>query len=288
MDDLNVKRRGPGRPASSPEERQGLAMAKASSTPPPAEPARVGEPRFIYHPSFEGPGAEQVYGAVPAECDQSPGYMLDDVTRDCTRRMHYAAWRVSQASSRREAARWRRRYFDCRDRIVLGNRKLAFRAVQKWRPPSQLADDLAAECQVVLIKAVAAYNPWLGIRFSTYAFTCLMRALSRLSQRHAADRLSRSLPLDSLPCGEPPLARADAPSEPAAARVDVFLRADHTLLTPREKAVLIRRYCPDGGRAETLEQVGHELGLSKERVRQLQSAALGKLREALLAEAPRS
>ena len=62
---------------------------------------------------------------------------------------------------------------------------------------------MASECQIVLIKAVAAFNPWLGIRFSTYAFTCLMRSLSRLSQRHAADRLSQSMPLESLPFGEP-------------------------------------------------------------------------------------
>ena len=68
---------------------------------------------------------------------------------------------------------------------------------------SRLADDMASECQIVLIKAVAAFNPWLGIRFSTYAFTCLTRALSRLSQRLAADQLSRSLPLESLPHGEP-------------------------------------------------------------------------------------
>ncbi len=34
---------------------------------------------------------------------------------------------------------------------------------------------------------------------------------------------------------------------------------------------------------ETLEQVGRDLGLSKERVRQVQMAALGKLRSVLLA-----
>jgi DNA-directed RNA polymerase sigma subunit (sigma70/sigma32) len=34
----------------------------------------------------------------------------------------------------------------------------------------------------------------------------------------------------------------------------------------------------------TLEQVGRELGLSKERVRQVQASALDKLRKALLEE----
>ena len=99
---------------------------------------------------------------------------------------------------------------------MLGNRKLIYRAVRRWMPPSAFADDMVGDCQIVLIQAVAAYNPWMGIRFSTYAFTCLMRALSRLSQRHAADRLSRSLPLESLPDGEP----RDDSTEEAARHAD--------------------------------------------------------------------
>jgi DNA-directed RNA polymerase sigma subunit (sigma70/sigma32) len=61
-------------------------------------------------------------------------------------------------------------------------------------------------------------------------------------------------------------------------------------LTPREKSVLIRRYHlrDDLPRTDTLEQVGRELGLSKERVRQLQWSALGKLRAALLPEPSRA
>ena len=102
--------------------------------------------------------------------------MPDEATRDYSKRMHYAAWRASGATTKREATRWRGRHFDYRNRIVLGNRKLAYRAVLKWHSVSQRDDHLAGECQIVLIKAVAAFNPWLGIRFSTYAFNCLMCA----------------------------------------------------------------------------------------------------------------
>ena len=170
---------------------------------------------------------------------------------------------------------------------MLGNRKLTFRAVHKWHSVSQRADDMAGECQIVLIKAVAAFNPWLGIRFSTYAFTCLMRALSRLSQRHAADRLSRSMPLESMPYGEPSYAIKEEPSTPEIARLGEYLEEEHTLLTPREKIVLTRRFHlnNEAPRTETLEQVGRDLGLSKERVRQVQMSALAKLRSVLLAGA---
>ena len=130
-------------------------------------------------------------------------HMADDVTRAYARAMHYAGWRIGTSRRVAERLRWQRIYFGHRDQVVIGNHKLIYRAVSRWMPPSQWADDMVGDCQIVLIQAVAAYNPWLGIRFSTYAFTCLMRALSRLSQRHSADRLSHSLPLDSLPDGEP-------------------------------------------------------------------------------------
>ena len=113
-------------------------MSTATKTLSHGEGAARNEPRFIFHASFEEPGAEEIYGGVPADNDdESLGFMPDDVTRDCTKSMHYAAWRACGATTRREAARWRRRYFDCRDRIVLGNRKLTFRAVQMWRSVSQ-------------------------------------------------------------------------------------------------------------------------------------------------------
>jgi len=261
-------------------------VSTATKTLSHGEGAARNEPRFIFHPSFEDPGAEEIYGGVPADNDDaSLGFMPDDVTCDCTKSMHYAAWRASGATTKWEAARWRGRYFDCRNRIVLGNRKLTYRAVLKWHSVSQRADDMAGECQIVLIKAVAAFNPWLGIRFSTYAFNCLMRALSRLSQRHTADRLSRSMPLESMPYGEPSYAVDEEPSTLGIARLDEYFDKEHTLLTPREKIVLTRRFHlnDEAPRTETLEQVGRDLGLSKERVRQVQMSALGKLRSVLLA-----
>jgi RNA polymerase sigma factor (sigma-70 family) len=261
-------------------------MSNASRNRQPAKPPTSKGPFFVYHASFEEAGAERTYGRAAANNDdQSLAFMPDDVTRDCTKRMHYAAWRSCGAGTERGATHWRRVYHDHRDRIVLGNRKLIYRAVHKWGSISQIADDMVGECQIVLIKAVAAYNPWLGIRFSTYAFTCLMRALSRLSQRHAADRLFRSLSLESLPHGEPSYVSPEVQSAPRIALLGEYLRYDDPLLTTREKLVLSRRFQLNEQPAsiETLEQVGRDLGLSKERVRQVQKLALGKLRHALLA-----
>lgn len=49
-------------------------------------------------------------------------------------------------------------------------------------------------------------------------------------------------------------------------------------LPEREHYVLERRYGLDGGRCATLEEIGKEMGITRERVRQMQSAALRRLR----------
>ena len=55
-------------------------------------------------------------------------------------------------------------------------------------------------------------------------------------------------------------------------------------LTDRERLIIQRRKLTDD--AETLETLGKVLGISKERVRQLEVAALGKMRRALESHAP--
>ncbi|MGI9244074.1 MAG: sigma-70 family RNA polymerase sigma factor [Verrucomicrobiales bacterium] len=53
-------------------------------------------------------------------------------------------------------------------------------------------------------------------------------------------------------------------------------------LNAREREVLVSRFGIGGGDRQTLEQVGAVLGVTRERIRQIQQAALGKLRSALV------
>ena len=76
---------------------------------------------------------------------------------------------------------------------------------------------------------------------------------------------------------------------PADAATQQLLRAHLTALLSelgdRERRVLEQRFGLDGSPPATLEQVGDELGLTRERIRQIESKALAKLRHPTFADA---
>ena len=72
---------------------------------------------------------------------------------------------------------------------------------------------------------------------------------------------------------------APAPAETASQHLlGEELHRALAILTPRERSVITLRYGIGDGRSRTLLEVGKELGISRERVRQLEVVALMKLR----------
>jgi RNA polymerase primary sigma factor len=73
--------------------------------------------------------------------------------------------------------------------------------------------------------------------------------------------------------------RAPAPDEEiASSRMQAQARELLEHLAPREQQLLKLRFGMDGGPGQTLEEVGKSFKLSRERVRQIEAAALKKLR----------
>ncbi len=73
--------------------------------------------------------------------------------------------------------------------------------------------------------------------------------------------------------------KSDRPDETTADNLRSVELADAlSSLNPRMRLVLARRFGLDGEPPQTLEEVGHSLGITRERVRQLESRALRELR----------
>lgn len=52
-------------------------------------------------------------------------------------------------------------------------------------------------------------------------------------------------------------------------------------LPEKEQTVIVSRFGLDGGEAKTLEEIGRTMGLTRERVRQIEMAALARLRHTI-------
>jgi RNA polymerase sigma factor (sigma-70 family) len=98
-----------------------------------------------------------------------------------------------------------------------------------------------------------------------------------------------SLDAPSVPGSDIPLADvlADRDAEEAMEEVLVAAEAERLLriadreLTPRERSVLEARYGLGGGEPRTLREVGEQLGVTPQRVAQIEEQALRKLRAAM-------
>jgi RNA polymerase primary sigma factor len=73
--------------------------------------------------------------------------------------------------------------------------------------------------------------------------------------------------------------KSESPDSATAANARTAeLTAAIDRLNPRMKYVVLRRFGLDGQAPQTLEEVGHDLGITRERVRQLETRALKELR----------
>jgi RNA polymerase primary sigma factor len=181
--------------------------------------------------------------------------------------------------SERERSAWAGKWKVMREYLVQKNLGLAYAMVSRFHPLYAHEDDLVSEALSTLAKSVECFNPWKGFRFSTYACNAIFRSLVRCDQRERKYRrvfpVQHDVELD-LPV-PPPDPRPAANAE----RLNRALKRNTGNLTDLESNILGRRFPLERKPGLTLEEIGNLVGLSKERVRQIEKLALSKLRAAL-------
>jgi RNA polymerase primary sigma factor len=163
--------------------------------------------------------------------------------------------------------------------LITSNLRLVVSIAKKFNDPSYTFEELVSEGNVALMRSVEKFNFALGNRFSTYATYAIQRHFFRLSQKGRQLR-SRFVGDDE------PL--KDRPAEPenreyCSAEQVSFLRKlfDRFLvqLEPREQQIVVARFGFDGSAPKTFRELGAEMGVCKERIRQIQTRAIDKLRQ---------
>ncbi len=198
--------------------------------------------------------------------------------------MHTCAYMASEDGKRASVSLeqrrvWDRRWHRIREYAVQSNLGLVYSMLNRFRFAAADEDQLQSDAMYALAQAVRRFNPFSGYRFSTYACNCIARACMRRSRRE--QRRKQRLPFQYDPTFDRPTERADLDAELRIEMLHRALNENWAELTEMESRVLSTRFPLDTGRKSTFKAIGQTIGLSKERIRQIQNRALAKLRQVL-------
>ena len=185
----------------------------------------------------------------------------------------------------KELQAWYQLSCDVQSQIVSGNLGLVLSMAKRVSYPTVEFTDLVSEGSMALLRASEKFNCALGWKFSTYACRAILKSFSRAAKQNY--RYRGMFPAQ----WDPALERDDyleqcreETHEDWVEEVRVIVRENLAELSEIERAVVKMRFSlDDDGKGEedkplTLKEAGAKLGLTKERIRQIQNKALGKLK----------
>lgn len=177
-----------------------------------------------------------------------------------------------------------------RARLVTANLRFVVSVAKRYNGKGVPLSDLVNEGNVGLIRAAERFDGTKGVRFISYAVfwirQAILQAIDRAVPRPLDGAALRWVSLDA-PLGEESGGRladvvATAAEDPGALSERHALRdavdSSLTCLPSREARVLRLYFGLDGDAPATLDKIGSELGVSRERVRQIKDRALARLR----------
>jgi len=213
-------------------------------------------------------------------------------------RFNYARWQIVQilqkntgrrlmAASTRVLLAWGHRMLAARSVIVRLNMPLVLAMAKRTRLSNIDFNEMVSEGNMALLRSVEKFDCSRGYKFSTYSCRAILKSFSRVAMR--ASRYRGKFPTEF----DPAMERSDyierqreGVAEDCVGELKEIFLQNLAGLSEVERTVISERFAlgfgPDGFAApKTLEQVGLIIGVTKERVRQIQNNALRKMRVAL-------
>ncbi|MEN6457420.1 MAG: sigma-70 family RNA polymerase sigma factor [Thermoguttaceae bacterium] len=168
-----------------------------------------------------------------------------------------------------------------KNQIIRANLRLVVSIAKRHVGPAQNFFELVSDGNMSLMRAVEKFDYGRGNKFSTYASWAVMKNFARtIPDEHRQRDRFRTSHAELFTATEDD--RAD-PFEEQSQQTQREVQVERILerLDEREQRIIVRRFGLRRGQEPlTLKQVGAELGVTKERIRQIEARALSKLRKA--------
>lgn len=270
---------------------------------------------FVYvdHPLFRKHGAEEaLFGGVAkfagnasyfTETEQtSPaeigGALLDaDTERFLFQRFNYARMRVADLLKDYEGRRmprvalqrmlaWFHRALMIRGRLTQANIRLVLSTARRPQFRGLDFNEVISAGNFALLRSIDRFDCSRGFKFSTYACQGIFQRILHVvdSTRRYRKRFVSEFE-EALERDDSAVRRHDNQAAEWVEELSDILKANRAGLTGLEHAVIQHRFGLAGvataGRPMTLKEVGALMGVTKERIRQIQNRALAKLKSAL-------
>jgi RNA polymerase primary sigma factor len=165
-----------------------------------------------------------------------------------------------------------------KNQIIRANLRLVVSIAKRHVGPTNNFFELVSDGNMSLIRAVEKFDYARGNKFSTYASWAIMKNFARTIPEENYRR-------DRFVTGHDEMFEAAADNrtdeheyETSLKRMQEAVKGMLGRLDDRERRIIVSRYGLNGANEQTLEQLGKELGITKERVRQIESRAQDKLR----------
>ena len=179
-----------------------------------------------------------------------------------------------------EVERLKQQAEDAKNFLIRSNLRLVVSIAKKHMKPNVSFFEMVSDGNMSLLRAIEKFDFTRGFKFSTYASWAIMK-------NYARSIPAENTQMDRFRTGNDEIFMQSTDPRTAGLTDELVNHRQHealmgilSQLPMREREIIISRYgLSEGAAPQTLEQVGSKLGVTKERIRQLESRALEKLRK---------
>lgn len=165
-----------------------------------------------------------------------------------------------------------------RDHIIKANMRLVMSVVKKFVSPQHSFDDMLSEGVFTLMQAVEKFDYSRGFRFSTYAYRSIARTAYRTVSATQKEEALMTRDAEEWAFEHVDDRSSSPQSEKVWSKLREATASMLDRLDRRERFIVRSRYALGSHRkVKTFQYLADKLGVSKERVRQLEQRAVGKL-----------